>query len=87
MMVKPNVLVLDEPTNHLDLEAIRSLTEALERYEGTAIFVTHDRQMVTQVATRILEMSSNGIREVSPEQFAEGQFLTSTRQYRKQASW
>ena len=86
MMIKPNVLVLDEPTNHLDLEAIRSLTEALEHYEGTALFVTHDRQMVTQVATRILEMSATGVREVSPEHFAEGQFLTTTRQYRKHAS-
>ncbi len=88
MMIKPNVLVLDEPTNHLDLEAIRSLTEALERYEGTALFVTHDRQMVTQVATRILEMSEKGIHELSPEQFADGHFLTQTRQYRKQStSW
>ncbi len=87
MMVKPNVLVLDEPTNHLDLEAIRSLTEALGRYDGTALFVTHDRQMVTQVATRILEMSEFGIRELSPEQFAEGEFLTTNKQYRKSKGW
>ena len=87
MILKPNVLVLDEPTNHLDLEAIRSLTEALAHYEGTALFVTHDRNMVTQVADRILEMTETGIRELSPQQFAEGQFLQQTRQYRKAASW
>lgn len=86
MILRPNVLMLDEPTNHLDLEAIRSLTEALAQYEGTAIFVTHDRNMVTQVADRILEMTAEGIRELSPQQFAEGQFLQASRQYRR-ASW
>ncbi len=86
MILKPNVLILDEPTNHLDLEAIRSLTEALAAYEGTCIFVTHDRQMVTQVADRILEMSSDGVRELSAQQFADGEFLTTQRQYRK-SSW
>ncbi|MEI7705900.1 MAG: ATP-binding cassette domain-containing protein [Deltaproteobacteria bacterium] len=53
MMDRPNVLVLDEPTNHLDLEAITSLSEGLKRYEGTAIFVTHDQQLIDEVATRI----------------------------------
>jgi ATPase subunit of ABC transporter with duplicated ATPase domains len=53
MMDKPNTLVLDEPTNHLDLEAIAALSEGLKRYEGTAIFVTHDQQLVDEVATRI----------------------------------
>lgn len=86
MLLEPNVLLLDEPTNHLDLEAIRSLTEALERYEGTCIFVTHDRQMVSQVATRVLEMSNEGIRELSPDEFAEGQFLLSHKTYEK-PSW
>ncbi|MCB9535951.1 MAG: ATP-binding cassette domain-containing protein [Myxococcales bacterium] len=86
MILKPNVLILDEPTNHLDLEAIRSLTEALAQYEGTCLFVTHDRQMVTQVADRILEMSADGIRELSPQQFADGEFLVTQRQYRK-SSW
>jgi len=87
MILKPNVLLLDEPTNHLDLEAIRSLTEALAQYEGTCVFVTHDRQMVTQVANRIVEMSPDGIRELSPEQFMDGQFLESRQQYRKAAAW
>jgi ATPase subunit of ABC transporter with duplicated ATPase domains len=83
MLLKSNVLLLDEPTNHLDLEAIRSLTEALARYEGTAVFVTHDRQMVSQVATRVLEMSESGVTELSPEQFHEGQFLLGHVRYQK----
>ncbi len=86
MLLKNNVLLLDEPTNHLDLEAIRSLTEALAKYEGTCIFVTHDRQMVSQVATRVLEMSSEGIRELTPAQFQEGEFLVDHVKYQKQAS-
>ena len=71
MLLKPNVLIMDEPTNHLDLESIRSLTEAMANYEGTCIFVTHDRQMVSQVADRILEMTPTGIQEYSPEQFSD----------------
>jgi ATPase subunit of ABC transporter with duplicated ATPase domains len=86
MLTKPNVLLLDEPTNHLDLEAIRSLTDALAKYEGTALFVTHDRQMVSQVATRVLELSENGITELSPEQFHEGQFLLGHARYQRAAS-
>jgi len=53
MMRKDNVLILDEPTNHLDLESIAALSEGLERYEGTVIVVTHDQQLITDVATRI----------------------------------
>jgi ATPase subunit of ABC transporter with duplicated ATPase domains len=53
MLFKDNVLVLDEPTNHLDLESINSLSEGLSRYEGTALFVTHDQELITEVATRI----------------------------------
>ena len=88
MIVKPNVLVLDEPTNHLDLEAIRSLTEALQKYEGTLIFVTHDRNMVSQVATHILEMTDDGMTELSPQQFDAGEFMTTHKKYRKQkAGW
>jgi ATPase subunit of ABC transporter with duplicated ATPase domains len=86
MLIKPNVLLLDEPTNHLDLEAIRSLTEALARYEGTALFVTHDRQMVSQVATRVLELSDAGVTELSPEQFHEGQFLLGAARYQRAAN-
>ena len=53
MMTKDNVLVLDEPTNHLDLESIIALGEALQKYEGTAIVVTHDQELISEVATRI----------------------------------
>ncbi len=53
MMTRDNVLILDEPTNHLDLESIGSLSEGLSRYEGTAIVVTHDQQLIGEVATRI----------------------------------
>ncbi len=53
MRTKDNVLVLDEPTNHLDLQAIAALGEGLSRYEGTVVFVTHDQQLIGEVATRI----------------------------------
>jgi ATPase subunit of ABC transporter with duplicated ATPase domains len=52
----PNVLLLDEPTNHLDMESIESLNGALERYKGTLVFVSHDREFVSSLATRIIEM-------------------------------
>jgi ATPase subunit of ABC transporter with duplicated ATPase domains len=53
MLQKPNVLVLDEPTNHLDLESINALNIALQRYEGTVLMVTHDHDLIDEVATRI----------------------------------
>ena len=53
---QPNVLVLDEPTNHLDLESIEALVAALRAYEGTLVFVSHDRWFVSQLATRIVEI-------------------------------
>jgi len=59
----PTVLVLDEPTNHLDLEGILALSEGLKAYEGTLIFVSHDRWFVDQVATRILEVTPDGVED------------------------
>ena len=53
MLQKPNFLVLDEPTNHLDLEAIVALNIALQKYEGTVLLVTHDHDVIDEVATRI----------------------------------
>ncbi len=53
MLQKPNVLVLDEPTNHLDLESINALNVALQKYEGTVLLVTHDHDVIDEVATRI----------------------------------
>jgi ATPase subunit of ABC transporter with duplicated ATPase domains len=58
---KPNVLILDEPTNHLDLESIEALSKALTSFEGTVIFVSHDRWFVTKVASRIVEVKADGI--------------------------
>jgi ATPase subunit of ABC transporter with duplicated ATPase domains len=60
---KPNVLVLDEPTNHLDMETIDALTEALKTYEGTLLFVSHDRHFVAQLATRIIELRADGLHD------------------------
>jgi ATPase subunit of ABC transporter with duplicated ATPase domains len=53
MLAKDNVLLMDEPTNHLDLESIAALAEGLKKYEGTAIVVTHDQELISEVATRI----------------------------------
>ncbi len=61
MLQKPNVLVLDEPTNHLDMESIEALNLALENYPGTIIFVSHDREFVSSLATRIIEISDGNI--------------------------
>jgi len=60
---RPNVLVLDEPTNHLDLEAIGALVEGLRNYPGTVLFVSHDRWFVSELATRIVEITRNGPRD------------------------
>ena len=60
---QPNVLVLDEPTNHLDLESIEALVEALREYDGTLIFVSHDRWFVSRLANRIVEITADGIRD------------------------
>lgn len=60
MLGRHNVLLLDEPTNHLDMESIESLQFALEKYEGTLIFVSHDREFVSGLATRIIEILPSG---------------------------
>ena len=56
-----NVLLLDEPTNHLDMECIEALNTALDKYKGTLIFVSHDREFVSSLATRVIEMTPAGI--------------------------
>jgi ATPase subunit of ABC transporter with duplicated ATPase domains len=58
MLQKPNVLVLDEPTNHLDLESINALNIALQRYQGTVLLVTHDEDLIDEVATRIWHLEA-----------------------------
>ncbi|MFA7239988.1 MAG: ABC-F family ATPase [Sulfuricellaceae bacterium] len=60
LLERPNVLVMDEPTNHMDMETIEALNFALENYKGTLIFVSHDRQFVSSLATQILELDGNG---------------------------
>ncbi len=70
MAEQPNVLVLDEPTNHLDLEAIQALVAALQAFEGTVVFVSHDRWFVSELGTRILEVTPEGPRDF-PGTYAE----------------
>ncbi len=62
-MERPNVLVLDEPTNHLDLESIHALVEGLQSYQGTVLLVSHDRWLVSRLATRIVEIREDEIRD------------------------
>ncbi|HEY5806809.1 MAG TPA: ATP-binding cassette domain-containing protein, partial [Povalibacter sp.] len=61
ILTKPNVLLMDEPTNHMDMETIESLQIGLEKYPGTLIFVSHDREFVSGLATRIIEVTASGI--------------------------
>ena len=60
ILQKPNVMVMDEPTNHMDMESIESLNMALDKFPGTLIFVSHDRQFVSSLATQILELDGEG---------------------------
>jgi ATPase subunit of ABC transporter with duplicated ATPase domains len=60
MLQKHNVLAMDEPTNHMDMESIESLQIALEKFDGTLIFVSHDREFVSALANRILEIKPDG---------------------------
>ncbi len=60
MLQRPNVLVLDEPTNHLDMESIEALNSGLEKFPGTLIFVSHDREFVSSLATRVFEVKGDG---------------------------
>ena len=61
ILQKPNVMIMDEPTNHLDMESIEALNLALENYPGTLIFISHDRDFVSSLATRVIEMTADGI--------------------------
>jgi ATPase subunit of ABC transporter with duplicated ATPase domains len=62
-LAQPNVLVLDEPTNHLDLESIEALVEGLKEFQGTLILVSHDRWFVGELATRVVEIRADGMRD------------------------
>lgn len=63
MLTKANLLLLDEPTNHLDIASREALEDALDRYNGTMLIVTHDRYLVNRLADRVLHMNSDGISE------------------------
>jgi ATPase subunit of ABC transporter with duplicated ATPase domains len=65
MLQQNNVLILDEPTNHLDLESVSALAESLEKYAGTALVVSHDRDLVSRFATRVIEMTTHEIFDYS----------------------
>jgi len=65
ILQRPNILIMDEPTNHMDMESIESLNMALENYEGTLFFVSHDREFVSSLATRIFDMEVEGITDFS----------------------
>jgi ATPase subunit of ABC transporter with duplicated ATPase domains len=60
ILTRPNVLLMDEPTNHMDMETIEALQIALEKYPGTLVFVSHDREFVSGLATRIIELKPGG---------------------------
>jgi len=60
---RPNVIIMDEPTNHLDMESIESLNGALDNFPGTLIFVSHDREFVSSLATRIIELTPRRVLE------------------------
>ena len=65
ILQRANVIILDEPTNHLDMESIESLNQALDIYQGTTIFVSHDREFISSLATRIIEIKHNKVKEYS----------------------
>lgn len=72
MLSDANVLIMDEPTNHMDMEAIDALNQALMQYDGTLIFVSHDREFVSTIATRVMEIKD---REVTDFQGTYDEYL------------
>ncbi len=65
ILQRPNVMIMDEPTNHLDMESIEALNLALVNYPGTLIFISHDREFVSSLATRIIELTPDGLIDYS----------------------
>ena len=61
MLKRPNIMLMDEPTNHLDMESIEALNLALDNYPGTLFFVSHDREFISSLATRIIDMTADGV--------------------------
>ena len=60
MLQKPNILLMDEPTNHMDMESIEALNLALDNYKGTLIFVSHDREFVSSLSSKVVELKEDG---------------------------
>ena len=65
MLGRTNVMLMDEPTNHMDMESIEAVNTALDKYKGTLFFVSHDREFVSSIATRIIEIKADGIVDFS----------------------
>lgn len=63
MLQNPNIMLMDEPTNHLDMESIEALNLALENYPGTLFFVSHDREFISSLATRIIDITPDGVND------------------------
>ncbi len=84
MMTSPNVMILDEPTNHMDMEAIEALNLALVHYEGTIIFVSHDREFVSSLATQIIEIKNRKLVNFAG---TYDEYLASQREVRKVANY
>jgi ATPase subunit of ABC transporter with duplicated ATPase domains len=87
MMMDINVLIMDEPTNHMDMEAIEALNEALKRFEGTLIFVSHDREFVSSLATRVIEIKDRKLIDFQGtyEEYLANQAFLQTRILREPA--
>jgi ATPase subunit of ABC transporter with duplicated ATPase domains len=81
ILQQDNVLVMDEPTNHLDMESIEALNLALENYPGTLIFISHDREFVSSLATRVIEITPDGVVDYGGtyEEYLRSQELENTR--------
>ena len=61
MLQRPNIMLMDEPTNHLDMESIEALNLALDNYPGTLFFVSHDREFISSLATRVIDITADGV--------------------------
>lgn len=84
MLQNPNIMLLDEPTNHLDMESIESLNLALENYPGTLFFVSHDREFISSLATRIIEIRADGVNDFkgSYDEYLQSQGIVESMQLR-----
>jgi len=82
MLGGANVIILDEPTNHLDLESITALNNGLINFKGTALFTSHDHQLVQTIASRIIEITPNGLidRQMTYDEYLENQDITKMRE-------